>query len=378
MKPRSVFGLVLLALAVAQTAPAQARTLIDATDQLCDEVKKFLDSEGKSKVRIGQFIGKGPEALRASSSPLLREAIRISLQKKQIAIVDGGAHFELTGSYQAIEDTLSHRQAVTLSVTLDDLNGNERRFKGVVDGKATIFFDNLPDVAKVLSIPSYAPPGREPDLKPGVDYPQCHFDGTRILAGRGAPFAIEILVAPETQGKRKLEDYAARAPRDEKGLAFVPIKRGEAYGVQLHNLADFDVAVDLRLDGINMYYFDEKRDKNKPAYHYVVLGPKSSVVIRGWYVTLNDSDEFLVVPREKSVFAQLSAGNPAEVGTITALFHRAWDKKQPRPTDEPANPKEHSLSADATGRGQRFEQKYIEVDYAVGTFRGSVTARYTK
>ena len=41
------------------------------------DVKAFLDTQGKNKVRIGQFIGKGPEAIRASASPLLREALKI-------------------------------------------------------------------------------------------------------------------------------------------------------------------------------------------------------------------------------------------------------------------------------------------------------------
>ena len=170
-----------------------------------------------------------------------------------------------------------------------------------------------------------------------------------------------------------------KQPTDQKGLAFVPIQRGEAYAVRLYNLSTYDVAVDLRLDGLNMYYFGEKKDKKgSSALSYVIVGANTYVEIRGWFVSLNDSDEFLIVPLKDSVVGKLNAGNPAEIGTITANFHRAWDRKAGRPSDEPANPNEHSLSADATGRGQRFEEKYIEVDYAVGTFRGSVSARYTK
>jgi hypothetical protein len=387
MKIRFALGLTLLALALLRVDPVFAKnTLLDATDEICTDVKDFLDKQGKTKVRVGQFIGKGPEAGRASASPLLREALRISLQKKKLEVVETGAHYELTGSFQAIEDAQSTKQAVILSVTLDDLRGNERKFTGVASGKAEkYFFENVPDITKVLGISSYIPPGKtekeqNADLQRNVDHPQCHFDGTRILAGKGAPFAVEILVAPETKGKRQPSDYKVQQPTDKKGLAFVPVKRAEAYGVRLYNLSKFEVAVDLRLDGLNMYYFSEQRDKKTggPAYRYVIIPPNRYVDIRGWFVTLNDSDEFLVVPREKSVFAQVNAGNPAEVGVITANFHRAWDRKKDRPSDEPANPGDHALSADATGRGQRFQERYEVVDYAVGTFRGSVSVRYTK
>jgi len=385
MTIRYIFRLIVLALVIIHPnvvhAQSKNRTLLDATGELCDEVKKFLDVRGKNKIRISQVVPDGDEQDRISAIPLLKEAFRRSLLERKVELVSASADYTLLATFKAIENIASNRQAVLLKATLTDTRtGTDHPFLGLIDKKVSKFYyDNLPDVVKTIGINSYAPPGKEPDLQPGVDHPECHFDGTRILAAKGAPFAIEVLVAPEAHGKRKPEDYKEQSPRDEKGLAFVPIKRGEAYGVRIYNLADYEIAVDLRLDGINMYYFSKERDKKgNPAYRYVVLAPKSSVVIRGWFVTLNDSDEFLVVPREKSVFAQLSAGNPAEVGTVTALFHRAWDRKLPRPADEPASSNEHSLSADATGRGQRFQEKFIEVDYAVGTFRGSVCARYTK
>lgn len=386
MKIHIALVIALICLTLIRPHSAYAKnTLLDATDEICADVKKYLDQQGKNKVRIGQFTGRGPEALRASAQPLLKEAILLSLRKQKIEIVDAGVSFELSGTYQAIEDALTGRQAVILSVTLDDLQGNEIKLQGIANGKADRYLvENVPDVAKVLGINSYVPPGRTEkeqikDIKRNVDHPECNFDGTRILAAKGAPFAIEILTAPERKGKRGANDYKVQSPTDQKGLAFVPIKRGEVYAVRMYNLSEYEVAVDLRIDGLSMYYFSEKRDKNNlPAYKYVIVGPNKSVEIRGWFVSLNDSDEFVVVPVKDSVIAKVTGGNPAEIGTITALFHRAWDRKQGRPNDEPANPSEYSLSADATGRGQRFQERYVEVDYAVGTHRGSVSVRYSK
>jgi hypothetical protein len=384
MKIRFMLGLALFAMALLRAEPAFAKnTLLDATDEICADMKKFLDGQGKNKVRIGQFVGKSLEAGRASSSPLLKESLRISLLKQNIDVVDGKAAFEVTGSFQAIEDERTGRQAVILTVTLDDGLGNEFKFQGVSKGKAEkYYFENVPDVAKVLGINSYLPPNRPEkeqiiDIKESIDHPTCLLDGTRILAAKGAPFAVEILVAPETSVKRKASDYNVKQPKDQKGLAFVPIAPKEAYAVRLYNRSKFDVAVDLCIDGLNMYYFSEKRDpKTKsPAYRYIIVPANRNVEVRGWYVTGQDSDEFTITPRANSAIAKAMASNPADVGTVTANFFRAWDPEHGRPSDESPSVLDQIRSS---SRAQRFLEKYVEVDYYVGTFRGSVSVRYTK
>lgn len=135
------------------------------------------------------------------------------------------------------------------------------------------------------------------------------------------------------------------------------LSQEHAQHLAMYSLAQFDVAAELRLDGLNMYYFSQVRDAKANGTAYRLIVPENRHVdIRGWFVTRNDSDEFVVVPREKSVIAQANAGNPAGVGTITANFHRAWDhRRNPRPADEPPNIEE------------RFH--VITADYAVGVLR---------
>ncbi len=379
-------------LARASAQPLPNKTLLDATNQIGEDVEKFLRNK-KVTIRIGQFAGEGIEAERSSASPLLREGLRTSLLRhKNLHIVDGPADLVASGQFQAVEDPVTEQQAIILNVTLKDAKGaNKAHFSGVITNEkgekhARYAFHNTPDVAKVLGISALVPP-KAPDkdqimiIKDAVDKPKVHFDmQKRILAAKGAPFAMEVLVAPELKRKKVAGDYKVQAANDKNGLAHFDIKRGEAYGVRLYNLSDYEVAVDLRIDGLSMYHFSQQRDPKTggPKFRYVVVPAKSHVEIRGWFVGLNDSDEFLVVPLEKSAVAKVNVGNPATIGTITALFHRAWDKKQGHPIDEPKNPNLNALSADATGRGQRFKQAYVEVDYEVGTFRGAITVRYTK
>lgn len=380
----------LLASALALVANLQpqrvsANSLLDATDQICADVKAFVDKEGKNKVRVGPFFGKGPEAERASASPLLREMLRVGLQKKKLEVVETGAHYEATGSFRVIEDAMTARVAVVLRIILDDLKGNERVFTGIASGKAEkYFFENIPDVVTVLGLSIYFPPEKSEKeriahLKSCVDQPQCHFDHARVLAGKDAPFAIEILVGSQTGQPREISDYQVKQPLDKAGLAFVPIGRKDAFAVRLHNRSKFDCAVDLRLNGLNMYYFSEQRDRrNGPAYRYVTIPANRVVEIRGWHVMDQDFEPFVIEPRANAAMARAHSHNLAEIGTITANFYRAWDRKAGRPDDEPPNPADYSMCPDTAGRGQRFEERFVEVDYAVGTFRGSVSVRHAK
>jgi len=98
--------------------------------------------------------------------------------------------------------------------------------------------------------------------------------------------------------------------------------------------------------------------------------------VRGWFVTRENSEEFLVTSYARSAAAALNS--PAHVGTLTALFHAAWPRDGLPPAGEPKNPDEHSQSADATGRGKRFAMQYETVEYKVGTLRAAISVRYSK
>jgi hypothetical protein len=158
----------------------------------------------------------------------------------------------------------------------------------------------------------------------------------------------------------------------------VPIKRDEVYAIRLINDADHDVAVALTIDGLNMFVFSEEKDEKTggAVSNHLLVRAKSTFLVRGWCINDKQSDEFKVTSYAKSAAAELNSS--ANVGTITACFHAAWDAKDEPPPGEPKSGDAHSQSADATGRGARFDQKYEVLERKIGALRGAVSVRYTR
>jgi hypothetical protein len=201
-----------------------------------------------------------------------------------------------------------------------------------------------------------------------MEHPRTHLANTQITAGPDSPYAVEVLI-------KTGEQFVPRAPTDENGRAFVPIKRHEIYAIRLINHSAQDAAVHLTIDGLNMFSFSTLRDPKtgQPLYTHVVVPKQSSGLVLGWHRTNDKSDSFLVTEYAKSAAAELVVHNSAKIGTITACFAAAWPKGGQPPADEPA-----SRSADATGRGPEVSAKYTEVERVFGIVRASISVRYTK
>jgi hypothetical protein len=133
--------------------------------------------------------------------------------------------------------------------------------------------------------------------------------------------------------------------------------------------------VQLTIDGLSLFTFSELRHaegprKGRPLYSRVIC-PRGSCVIRGWHITNEKSDAFLVTRYAQSAAAELK--NAGSVGTITATFAAAWPKGK-RPADEVLD-----RSPDlATGRGAKVDQTYEPVELEWGLDRAAVSIRYVK
>jgi hypothetical protein len=374
-------------------APANARAQTDATlgaaiHDLARDVKKYLDTVGKGKVKVGQFPGRG-EASLSSSGPLLQTALEAKLRAMGCEIVTKKGDYELSGEFSVWEEP-DGRQFIQIQLELRDRQGAAHTFEGMVKvgGKNTAtkyFVKNEADLAKLLGPSVYLPP-EEPEkkrieaVKVQVDHPSTVIQGTRILAGKGAPFSLEVLKAPPRPGggPHQPDDYKVCDPEVKDGLAFVPIGRTEVFAVRIINDADYDVAVDLRIDGLSMFHASELRDKKTdlPLYRYVIIPKRKATVIRGWFVNLKQSDEFLVTEYARSEAGKI--GQSANLGTITATFQAAWDPDKGPPADEPKNPGAFAQSGDATGRGDRITANFEVLNHQIGVFRGAVSVRYSK
>jgi hypothetical protein len=364
--------------------PIRAKnTLAEVADTLAGDIQTYLKDKNETAITLGEFVYKGRG--QASGGPQVRTALADAFKAKGIDL-KLRSNVLISGEYvENEEEGGARRQVVTITTEI-------KRFKPEEKLTLPLAITNPQAVAVLLGLNVTFPPDATPkergnQARKAADNPDFGLTGAVVQNKQDARFGVEILVGPpiavkkNPDGSRALEDYLPRAPDNKEGYAFVPIKREEVYGVILSNEADFEAAVQLRIDGLSMFSFSSNEFRNpktgKPKYNYIILGPKSRVFIRGWHVTNEVSDEFKITEYAKSAAAELKSSAPT--GTITATFHAAWDAKTGRPpADEPPNPDEHSLSADATGKGARFQEKYQEVERKIGVARSVISVRYTK
>lgn len=355
-----------LALVVFLVGSGPARASNSLRLELAEAAKKIAEvvkSQKASAIAVGDFTG--PRRLRASSGPGIAEVLAEELKKIGIKVNDD-AELEIKGDFLDIDDKESEQLAALLKIRVLDRSG-----KIVFEGERGIFGDET--LASMFGLTAQLPPNagtkaRAEHLRESIEHPRTHLANTRIAAGPDSPYAVEILVK---SGDR----FVPRAPSDENGRAFVPIHRHEVYAVRLVNDSPHDAAVQVTIDGLNMFTFSALRDKKtaEPLYTHVLVPKQSSGLILGWHRTNDKSDSFLVTEYAKSAAAELVVHNSAKIGTITACFAAAWPKGGQPPADEPA-----SRSADATGRGPEVSAKYTVVERVFGVVRASVSVRYTK
>jgi hypothetical protein len=330
------------------------------------DIQKLLDDRKKTTLAVGAFTG--PSRIDSSARPSIALLLPEELNKLGITVTRR-AKLEIKGDYLDVDDRETGLLAAMLKFRILDREGTEiLALQRGVFGDATI-----PELfgLTVQLPPDADPKARSQQFRDGIDRPRAHLADARISAGRGSPFAIEVLI-------KSGDKFVPRAAREEDGLAFVPIKRGEVYAVRLINEAAHEAAVSLTIDGLSMFAFSDVKDARtgQARYTQVILSPRQSVEIKGWHRTNELSDSFLVTEYARSAAAELRS--TANIGTITASFAASWPKDAKPPADEPGAPSERSRSADATGRGPQIKEKYVEVERNFGVIRATVSVRYSK
>lgn len=338
-------------------------------------IKKTLAAKQEDSVAIGQFTG--PPNFPTSGGPGLVQILTEELQKLGIT-VKTRAKLGLKGEYRVSELPSADKDDARLGVkvlalriraSIEEINGDILKdflFDRKIRGEAA--------VASLIGLTvSLDPKGTEKDrdqeLRGQITDPKKpHIERSVIRSRDKSPYAVEIMV-----------NTHPRAATEKDGLAFVSIKRGEVYAVRLVNNSDIETAVQLRIDGLNMFAFSELRHKDgakkgEPLYTAVILAPKSSVIIAGWHRTNDKSDSFKVTAYADSAAATLK--HTANLGTITATFQASWPQGGQAPADEPG--KRRGGTGDATGFGPRIDMKYQEVKRNFGVIRDVVSVRYTK
>lgn len=190
--------------------------------------------------------------------------------------------------------------------------------------------------------------------------------GSVVRPQAGSLFGIEVLV--ETPN-----GYVPRAAATIDGVPFSEVKLNENYAVRIVNGASHAVAVDLSIDGINMYAMSA--NGNFRRLGKFIVPAQTSTIIKGWHLGPANDDyaKFNVVQIPDSAATLLGFGE-SQVGQISAQFFVATKSRESVPATEPIG-----VADAATGVGTRIKQATIVEPWFLGNSMLAVTTiRYSR
>ncbi len=387
-----IFGRLCILLVTAsilwQPKLATASTLADAMVLTACDLANFLSREDEQKV-VPKFSGllAFPGGTSIGFTEMLKEelasyGIRVSSRANYVF----DAHLERTDS----------RGDRGFSVRLI---GNVMNDRGkIVHKTESRMIDDGKDLAEILGISTHFGPVTGPlrvaSFRRAYDEETIHLDDDRkvLFGGEKSLYGIEVRV--NNQPRHFTEDV--------EGLAYVDLRQREEYSILIHNHSNHEVAVELKIDGLNSFHFSEPsfRADGSPRYTYWIAHARScKTEVVGWYKTNRRSSRFEITPFEESAVA--SAGIPFDkVGMISATFYASW--KGGRPSDEPlvetvytvrkpvwetrmradgSTYKSYKLVAEnrvATGFGRDVGTQTNGVRRTIGVPRATIAFRYTR
>ncbi len=353
-------GLALLLVAILSGSARAAEDLDKEMGVVAGGIKQLLDGRMQDAIAVGEFTG--PARTNSSGGPGIKLALIKQLEKSGVR-VSRRAELEVKGDYLDVVDKETTKIALRLRARVIDRAGNE-----ITHFDRGLF--NLTTIASLIGLTAVLPPNAkeevvEAKLADAIENPQGALAGTRISAGPGSPYAIEVLV-------KSGGDYRPRAAsKDSDEFMVLKIQRDEIYAVKLINDSPYDAAVTLTIDGLSCFAFSET-----PSYTHWIVPSKRTLVVPGWHRTNRVSNSFKVTEYAKSAVAQ-TLPSSTSVGTITAGFAAAWEPGKSPPPDETGH-KPGERSGDATGKGPPVETNFTEVLRDIGRLRESVSVRYTK
>jgi hypothetical protein len=356
-------GLALAAL-LGGAGPVRAQAGLKA--ELAEAAKKIAQAVGDKPVTVGDFTGS--KRLQSSAGPGVAKALSDALKKQKVK-VENNAALTVEGDFSDFNDDQSGRLAVRLNVRIKNNRGNV-----ALEFARAIFPKDASDtsIQELLGVSTSAPGNatdeqRDDLLRASLKDPTATIDGTRVMARPKRPFAIEVLV-------KSGDDYVAKTPQAVNGRAFVSLDKNDTYAVRLINTSNFDAAVTLSVDGLNVFSFSQVKDETgDPKVNRWIVPKKSQATIKGWYLTDQKTASFVVTDLPKSAGGTLKSS--AAVGTITASFAVAVAKGGKLPSDEP---KTRAVDPAATGLGAELGLGGREAERVFGVVRDTISVRYGK
>jgi hypothetical protein len=353
--------LVVAGLTVALTflVTGRARATNELNDQIrlvSWQIKTFLDTRGEKALTIGQFVS--PPQRAANPGPGLALLLGRQLKEHKVA-VKGRAKFGIHGEFREVNDE-GKPLSMELKINLvDETNRPLKIFSAAILNPADIAFL----VGANTRFPARGDRKAKGDkLRRDLKKSPVVVQGTRVSVGPDRPYSVEVRVG-----------NSPRRPTLEDGMPYLKINNGEIYTIRLGNNTDKETAVELTIDGVNVFAFNEDPDASGRIRgdYRVILKPRGSAVIKGWYRAKGQNDSFMVTDYpDTAAFLKNSTDG---VGIITASFCSTW-KEEPRPLVTLGD----SGMKSGTGFGPRVEQRYRTLERVFGEVSAVISIRYAK
>ncbi|MCA9055901.1 MAG: hypothetical protein KDA75_18840 [Planctomycetaceae bacterium] len=351
---------------------------------MASAIAKILQAQGQTEIVVGPFTG--PSDVE-TSGPGIQKLLQEEFEKlgvqtsRRAKIKMNGKYFGKTtsrGLVLQIEALLVDSFGAVLtkinSEAIADFPIKEGKVEAVVRDEATAIAALQP----TADIPADLPPAeRAENIRESLNGSQKppHLSGSEVYASSSSPYGVEVIVNGQPRS----------AKIDADGLAFVAIERGEEYEVVLINNSGHRAVARLMIDGLNSFAFSDVRveegpNQGDPLYDFWAIQPHNRSRITGWHK--RDAGPDNIRAFEVSSYADSAAGSlehTSDLGTISAIFHAAWEKGQPPPADlhEPPKVTSRGLS-DATKLGRAKTQDIRPVELETGVVRAAVSIRYAR
>ena len=370
--------MTIVAAAASSTNRLRADERFDkAIGNLVDNVSQEFDKkEYRQQLIVGSFAL--PTNIQSGGGLALQHRIAVEFEKRGFRIIDKNSkqirgEFEVSSTKLSDNDNFKSAAIKVIAMLVDEDDRDLKEFSINIFGETV-----LPFSGATVSISAALPESqRQGVLTNIIESPPQRFPGAieecGVRSDAKSPFAIEVHVLKNgvtvKPGQQLDEnDFVPLRPMIDGGQAKLQIPRDRLYMLKLTNDSDFEAAVGVYIDTLSMFAFsDDGRTDGK-----VIVPPRKSAFVKGWFRTANNSNAFSVGTYSESAAARQLV-NPSETGTITATFAACWEK------DPPAD---ELLIGKSKGDGTKIDipirQKYEVVKRHIGKVRSAVTVHYNR
>ncbi len=369
---------VVLIIVLGMTLPARAQDTNMRAElaRVAGEVKALLG--GNKTVALRDFNDLSPR--RANAGPGLQDLFQAELSKLGLTI-DPEADRVVTGEYTFKDDPATGLLVVSLLIRVLERNG-EVLVDLVAKAKAkrddfTAKSSDTKDITKVTGFTGHLPPDgskkeRNDEIKKRLKEPSVFIHGpnqTLISSTKDSPFAVELLVKPCNAPRE--QPARPRPAHEDKGQAFVDIRKDELYEVKIYNNSEHEVAVALTIDGLDEFTFsDDRKPDGTPRFSHFIIGKKSTATIVGWHKTANPMRKdnflsFLVTEYGQGAASKHPTKSQGKVGVLTVSFAYSF-------------PEGTARSGGETGFGPPVEVKQQPVKRVIDPPFDFISVRYTR